>query len=155
MIVELTTGILMLASVFSGVSGMQGDATTSAVSGTASIGISSDQPLSTVSTEAYVRDYFKDIPLLAEISRCESGFRQYDKDGKPIIGLVNKSDIGVMQINTYYHGERADKLGFDLTTIDGNLGYARYLYGKYGSDPWVSSSKCWKASKASKELARK
>lgn len=136
MIVELMTGLLMFASVATGTS--------------TSLGISSDQPLSTVSTEAYVRDYFKDIPLLAEISRCESTFRQYGDNGKPIKGLVNKSDIGIMQINTYYHGESAQKLGFDLTTIDGNLGYARYLYGKYGTDPWSSSSKCWK-----KDLARK
>ncbi|HEU0080425.1 MAG TPA: hypothetical protein VFQ72_00150 [Candidatus Paceibacterota bacterium] len=148
MIFELTTGILMLASALTG-------STSPATAATASQGISSDQPLSTVSTEAYVRDYFKDIPLLAEISRCESTFRQFDKDGKPIVGKVNKSDIGVMQINTYYHGESAAKLGFDLTTIDGNLGYARYLYGKYGSDPWSSSSKCWGTyEKPAKDLAR-
>lgn len=145
----------MLASVFSGVSGMQGDATTSAATASASKGISSDLPLSTISTEAYVRDYFKDIPLLAEISRCESTFRQYGKDGKVILGKVNSGDIGVMQINKHYHVEDATKLGFDIYTIDGNLGYARYLYGKYGSDPWSSSSKCWKASKASQDLARK
>ncbi len=142
----------MLASAFTG---LTGNASTTIDSASASKGISSDQPLSTVSTEAYVRDYFKDVPLLAEISRCESTFRQFDRDGKPLIGKVNKDDIGVMQINTHYHGESAQRLGFDLTTIDGNLGYARYLYGKYGSDPWSSSSKCWKASKASQDLARK
>ena len=141
MIVELTTGILMLASVFSGVS----------TTGKAGISSDSTSPSATqsISTESYVREYFKDIPILAEVSRCESTFRQYGDNGKPLIGKVNKSDIGVMQINTYYHGESADKLGYDLTTIDGNLGYARYLYGKYGTDPWSSSSKCWK------QLARK
>ena len=103
-----------------------------------------DHPLSTVSTEAYVRDYFADAPILAEIARCESTFRQFGSSGNVIRGKVNKGDIGVMQINEYYHGDNAAKLGFDIYTLDGNLGYAKYLYQKYGNDPWSSSSKCWK-----------
>jgi hypothetical protein len=146
--IELTTSLLMLASAFTG--GGNGGA------GTTTQGISSDLPLATVSTEAYVRDYFKDTPLLAEIARCESTFKQFDRNGNVIRGKVNSDDIGVMQINTYYHGESAEKLGYDIYTIDGNLSYAKHLYEKYGDDPWSSSSKCWKKHKQeNKEIAKK
>jgi hypothetical protein len=57
---------------------------------------------------------------------------------------VNDDDIGILQINKFYHEEDAIKLGFDIYTIDGNLGFAKALYQKYGDAPWVHSSKCWK-----------
>jgi hypothetical protein len=98
---------------------------------------------SPVTLEAYVREYFKETPILAEISRCESTFRQVDKDGETLRGKVNKSDLGLMQVNAYYHGEKAEELGFDLMTVDGNLAYAKYLYEKEGTTPWNSSKKCW------------
>ena len=164
MIVPLTTSLLMLASAFSpaigtastGDTGISSDApVTIATTTEASQTITTKEPLSIVSTEAYVRDYFKDTPILAEIARCESSFRQFDSKGNVIRGIVNKGDIGVMQINKYYHEEDASKLGYDIYTIDGNLGYGRYLYEKYGSDPWSSSSKCWKQTQnISTELAR-
>lgn len=143
MIVELTTSLIMLASVFTSVSG-QNATSSDMTDATTTVSQAIDRPLSTVSTEAYVRDYFRDVPILAEVSRCESTFRQFGSNGDVIRGKVNKGDIGVMQINKYYHEEDAAKLGFDIYTIDGNLGYARYLYEKYGLDPWSSSSKCWK-----------
>ncbi len=138
--IELTTSLLMLASVFAP------NATSSDVQATSndSETIVEDQPLTSVSVEAYVRDYFKNDPILAEIAKCESTFRQFDKHGNVILGKVNSDDVGVMQINTFYHGESAEKLGYDLYTIDGNLGFAKWLYGKYGDSPWVHSSPCWK-----------
>jgi hypothetical protein len=87
--------------------------------------------------------YFKDEPILVAIAGCESSFRQYDADGNLLRGLVNKGDIGIMQINEYYHADKAKTLGFDLTTIDGNMAYAKYLYEQEGTKPWISSSKCW------------
>jgi hypothetical protein len=98
---------------------------------------------SPVTLEAYVREYFKETPILVEISRCESTFRQVDKNGEVLRGKVNKSDLGLMQVNAYYHGEKASELGFDLMTVDGNLAYAKYLYEKEGTTPWNSSKKCW------------
>ena len=89
-----------------------------------------------------MRDYFAKDPILAEIARCESTFRQFDFRGRVIRGEVNKGDIGIMQINKYYHEEDAVKLGFDIYTFDGNLGYAKWLYAKYGDAPWGSSGKC-------------
>ena len=93
--------------------------------------------------EDYVKEYFKETPILAEISRCESTFRQVDKSGEVLRGKVNKSDLGLMQVNEYDHGQKATELGFDLMTVDGNLAYAKYLYEQEGTKPWNSSKKCW------------
>lgn len=95
--------------------------------------------------EKKVKSYFKDNPILIEIARCESSFRQYDTNGDVLRGTVNKSDLGLMQINEYYHGISADKLGFDLETPEGNMAYARYLYEREGGQPWKASSNCWKS----------
>ena len=97
-----------------------------------------------ITVEEYVRNYFSDIPIMVEIARCESRFRQHDKSGEVLRGKVNTLDRGVMQINEYYHNDEADKLGFNLLTIEGNTAYARYLYEKYGVKPWKSSGPCWK-----------
>lgn len=95
------------------------------------------------SVETVVRNYFADTPLLAEIARCESTFRHTDGEGNPIRGIVNKADVGVMQINEYYHLESAQKLGYDLNDIEGNMAFAKYLYERYGADPWSASQPCW------------
>lgn len=93
--------------------------------------------------EIDVREYFEDIPILAEIAKCESKFRHVGKKGEVIRGMIDKDDIGVMQINTYFHGETAQKMGLDLKTLSGNLAYAKALYEKEGTVPWKSSSNCW------------
>lgn len=93
--------------------------------------------------EIIVREYFEDTPILAEIAKCESQFRQIGSSGNIIRGKVNKSDIGVMQINTYYHAKQAEKLGLDLNTLLGNMAYGKVLYEKEGTAPWISSSPCW------------
>ncbi|HEY4511268.1 MAG TPA: hypothetical protein VJH55_00270 [Candidatus Paceibacterota bacterium] len=103
--------------------------------------------------ESYVREYFKNTPQLAHIAGCESTFKHLDKAGKIIRGRVNSSDVGVMQINEWYHLEQSKKLWIDIYTLEGNLEYAKLLYGKSGSAPWVSSSKCW--NKLGGELAKK
>lgn len=99
----------------------------------------------------YVSSYFADIPVMVDIAGCESKFRQFDKNGNVLRGDVPQ-DVGVMQVNEYYHGKEAANLGIDLYTIEGNVEFARYLYEKEGTTPWLSSSKCWKAVQA-KELA--
>jgi hypothetical protein len=96
-----------------------------------------------VTLESYVRAYFAETPILAEISRCESQFRQYNSKGETIRGIANKSDLGLMQVNEYYHGKKATELGFDLNTVDGNLAYGKYLYDKEGTQPWSASKECW------------
>lgn len=100
-----------------------------------------------VTLESYVRAYFAETPILADIAKCESRFRQVGKDGQVLRGEVNHSDVGLLQVNEYYHGEKALDLGFDLTTVNGNLAYAKYLYDKEGTKPWSASEKCWGSKK--------
>ena len=90
-----------------------------------------------------VTQYFSDLPILVDIARCESRFRQTDKNGEIIRGVANPLDVGVMQINERYHLKESKKLGYDIYTVEGNMAYARYLYEKEDARPWLASSKCW------------
>ena len=96
-----------------------------------------------VDTETAVREYFSDIPIMVEVARCESTFRHHLADGSVLTGRVDNRDTGVMQINTYYHGETAEALGLDLWDLEENMEYARYLYEKQGVQPWSASRPCW------------
>lgn len=102
--------------------------------------------------ETEVREYFADIPLMAEVAKCESRFRQFENDGSIFRGKINDRDVGAMQINEYYHKDRAGKLGYNLHTLKGNMDYARLLYKEQGAQPWVSSSPCWKKSEVAKAV---
>jgi len=147
MIELLTTSVFVLSSIYGG------NATTASVNMVATATVSTttqvleEKATSTIPTkkeiEAKVKAYFKDDPILVDIARCESQFRQVDAKGNILRGTINKGDLGVMQINEYYHADKAAELGFDLKTVDGNLAYAKYLYNKEGVQPWISSSKCW------------
>lgn len=95
------------------------------------------------SVEEYVRGYFSSNPIMAEIAWCESKFKHFGTNGDIIRGEVNASDVGVMQINEYYHSMTADKLGYNLYSLNGNLLYADYLFEREGTTPWFASSKCW------------
>lgn len=105
-----------------------------------------------MSTEEYIRNYFKDIPIMIQVARCESTFRQLRRDGEVHRGRVNNADVGVMQINEYYHLETAVKKEFNIHTIEGNTAYARDLYMREGTQPWSSSKPCW-GKYENKELA--
>jgi hypothetical protein len=94
-------------------------------------------------TEIVVRDYFSDAPILADIAKCESEFRHYGRDGEVLRGTVVSSDLGVMQINEYYHGKTADALDIDIYSLEGNLAFAKYLFEREGTKPWLPSVKCW------------
>lgn len=92
---------------------------------------------------SYVRTAYADEPILVDIARCESAYRQYDSDGNVLRGRANHEDVGVMQINEKYHANQAKKLGYDIYTVEGNVAFAKYLYAKYGTLPWSSSEVCW------------
>ncbi len=94
-------------------------------------------------TEDIVRSYFDDIPVMIQIARCESQFRQNASDGSTLKGIVDPADTGVMQINKRYHGATAEIKNFDLDTIYGNMAYARDLYERQGTQPWSASAPCW------------
>lgn len=94
-------------------------------------------------TEMAVREYFKDIPVMVSIARCESRFRHALADGSVLVGERDPADTGVMQINTRYHQKRALELGLDLHSLEDNMVYARSLYEKQGTKPWNASAPCW------------
>ncbi len=100
-------------------------------------------PTKTKTVEERVNEYFKDSPIMTKVAWCESRNRQFDKDGSVFRGKVNTDDVGVMQVNTYYHESAAKKMGLDLMTLEGNLAYGKYLYEKEGTTPWNSSKPCW------------
>lgn len=87
---------------------------------------------------------------MIQIARCESRFRHTLVGGSVLSGEINSADTGVMQINTRYHGARAQSLGLDLYDLYDNMEYARDLYERKGTAPWDASAICW-----SKTLAKK
>jgi len=102
-----------------------------------------------IDTEATVREYFADIPVMIQVARCESTFRHTLADGTVLRGHVDNRDTGVMQINTGYHGATADTLELDLENIYDNMAYARDLYERQGTQPWSASRPCWSRTLAS------
>ena len=62
---------------------------------------------------------------------CESNFVHYQSDGTVIRGREDKRDSGVAQINTHYHPN------VNVDDFWENIAYARQLYDKEGSTPWV------------------
>ncbi len=94
-------------------------------------------------TEAIVRNYFKDTPVLIEIARCESTFRHTLQDGSVLRGKVDQADTGVMQINKRYHQAAAAAMDLNLEDIYHNMAYARHLYETQGTQPWNASANCW------------
>lgn len=80
---------------------------------------------------------------MIQIARCESTFRHTLADGTVLRGRVDSADVGVMQINTRYHGKEAAELGLNLLNLHDNMAYARDLYERQGTRPWASSAACW------------
>ena len=101
-------------------------------------------------TESIVRSYFRDIPVMIQVARCESTFRQTLADGSVLRGKADSDDTGVMQINLRYHGVKAASLNLNLNDIYHNMAYARYLYETQGTQPWSASSPCWGKTLAAK-----
>ena len=93
--------------------------------------------------EEIVNIYFADIPVMIEIAKCESGLRQFDWRGNALRGGMGSKMVGVFQIHADVHRETADLMGLDIDTLEGNIAYARRLYDKEGTGPWISSSSCW------------
>ena len=63
-------------------------------------------------------------------------------DGTVVLGIIDERDTGRYQINTYYHGETADKMGLDLFDEEDNETYALWLYETQGTQPWSASYPC-------------
>ncbi len=85
--------------------------------------------------EDAVRFYFADAPIMIDVARCETGFRQFNSNGT-VLYDPSGTYIGIFQIAELIHTPRAASMGLNLATIDGNLAYARYLYDTSGTGPW-------------------
>lgn len=90
-----------------------------------------------------IEEYFKDIPIMVDVARCESTYRQFDENGNVLRGKVNSQDVGALQVNEYWHLKTSKQLGLDIYTLKGNLAYGRYIYSQEGTKPWNASSGCW------------
>jgi hypothetical protein len=155
--IELTTGVVFLMSSLYG-AGQHGyteaavanavDSLTNEQAVPVEVGTFTNEKL----TEAFLRKEFAGAPILVEVARCESEFRQFGKDGKIVRGRVDNADVGLLQVNERYHGETAKKMNIDIYTVEGNVAYAKYLYAKYGTKPWTASEPCWSRSQ---DLAKK
>ena len=82
-------------------------------------------------------------PIISKIAQCESSGKQFNPDGSVLRGKVNPHDVGVLQINETYHLKRSKELGFDIYTLEGNLGYGLTLLKENGTQPWKASEHCW------------
>ena len=82
-------------------------------------------------------------PVMRRIAQCESRGQHFTKDGRVVRGKRNPADLGLFQINTVVWGKKAQELGYDLRTPEGNAHMARYLFENHGSVPWQSSAACW------------
>lgn len=103
-----------------------------------------EAPKKPKTVEEMVNEAFKNDPIMTKVAWCESRNRQFEKDGTTVFrGKVNNDDVGVMQINTYYHLETSKKLGMDIMTTEGNIAYGKYLFKREGTTPWNSSKPCW------------
>lgn len=88
--------------------------------------------------EKIVKSYFADLPVMIDIARCESNFRQFTDAGAVMHGGAGGVYIGIFQFHELSHKKAAATLGMDLATVDGNIAYARHLYKLSGTQPWVS-----------------
>jgi soluble lytic murein transglycosylase-like protein len=154
---ELTTGVVFLMSSVYG-SGQSDNHIQSINASRAATETATTSEVRSFTTssdiQSYLHEQYFDTPILIEIARCESEFRQFDKNGNIVRGRVNADDVGVMQINEFYHADTARKMGLNLKTAEGNVAFGKYLYAKYGTSPWSASEPCWSKAKVA-DLARK
>lgn len=107
---------------------------------------SSSSAVSRAETEVFVRDYFSDIPVMIEIARCESNFRQFTDSGNVLRGGNGGGMVGVFQFFASIHDSVAEEFDWDIDTLEGNLAYARHVYETQGTTPWNSAKDCWNTS---------
>ena len=86
---ELTTSAVFLMSSLYGA----GNSGTQVAMANAAVTAASQAPVTQISTstdpkaiEAYVRSQVSDEPILVDIARCESTFRQFNPDGTVVRG---------------------------------------------------------------------
>ncbi|MDO8490164.1 MAG: peptidoglycan-binding protein [bacterium] len=91
-------------------------------------------PLGNKGVKAAVEELFADAPQMIQVAQCESRFQQYTTKGTTFTGSGGRY-VGVFQI-AKSHVPTAKKLGFNIYTLEGNLGFAKHLYEQQGVRPW-------------------
>lgn len=70
------------------------------------------------------------------IAQCESGKKQFLANGEVVTSHTN--DYGYFQVNERWI-PKAESLGLDIMTLEGNFAMARIIYGIQGYKAWVCS----------------
>lgn len=143
--VRVVLGLVLIILLFISSSSITHAASGAAVAVKAS---TTSEFVNQIEVEKQVRAFFAKTPVMIEIARCESKFRQYTDSGSVLRGGYNSGMIGVFQFYETIHLKAAAALGFNLATLEGNLGYAQHLYTISGTEPWNSSKSCWNVVKA-------
>jgi hypothetical protein len=92
--------------------------------------------------EKTVREFWKKHlePAQAEQmiakAETESNFNQFETSKFPLRGRRNRDNIGVMQIPERWWGQVARKIGYNITTLQGNLDMALWMYHRDGERAW-------------------
>lgn len=89
-----------------------------------------------------VEDTFGADHVMVDVARCESSFRQFDASGD-VLENPDSGASGVYQLLPRVHEDIAEDFGYDIYTVEGNIGYAEDLYKADGLKPWSASSLCW------------
>jgi hypothetical protein len=94
-------------------------------------------------TEAFLRSYFHDIPVMVEIARCESGFRNVQSGLQQPYG--RERSFGFFQIHEPDWHQQAVSLGLTEYQTDAmhNVLMARHIYNTQGLSAWRASKHCW------------
>lgn len=92
---------------------------------------------SQIDVKRAVEAAFPDVPEMARVIACESGYAQFWPDGSPKISPTD--DVGVMQINQT-HWAQAKALGLDIfNSVDDNIKMGRIIYDEQGISAWTCS----------------
>ncbi|MDC1205301.1 hypothetical protein N8083_00435 [Candidatus Pacebacteria bacterium] len=123
--------------------------------------VSSNEPVPMVidpniGIRAIVEEFFNanDASEMISIIKCESEFKHYGPDEEVLKNRAGSSAIGVAQILSSVHPDPkvlslynkrfntdVTEETFDITTLEGNLGYALMLYELRGTRDWECSKK--------------
>lgn len=87
----------------------------------------------------YARLYKVDEALMKKIIRCESRFKIKARNTETVVGV----DVGLGQINTYYHDKQMKRMGLDIRNVTDNIEYMAYLMAKNGTSDYQASKRCW------------
>lgn len=80
--------------------------------------------------------YDLDPRLVTGIIYCESRFNVDAIGTQAVVG----KDIGLLQINTFFHLKKSKEKGYDIFETVGNLRYGLELMKEQGTSPWVKQT---------------